>query len=493
MSPDPRLTGAEAALRDGDADGAIRLLSPVLREEPDLFRAHLLQARAYHAKAGRKQPAMALMAVRAYEEALRCLPPEKEAHLDLITLAMQLHRGDALLTDYPARFGDLPFAAETAKGLRAAVLAAPVVRTPAAAGSSGRLVPALLAIAALAAAGWWTFRLTGSGAGEAVGTAAGAPVAGYSATPYEPGLNIVENGDGSAEGRGWTLVGPAHAVAADNPYLELAGDAEAEARAVQTVRLPSPAARPRYLLLVTRALTSTAMADGETGRPRCGGRIVDASGRTLVPFEDPGLAFAATPGAWGACGAVFEIPQEGAAAVVELTQGLKEGAARTGVPARFDDVAMFLFQSAALAREFAARYDGWPPTGRYLEPPLAEAAPPPPLPPPPPPTGGGSNSSSMNREENLNSARALYDRLEPGQALAAAAQILEGMAGEKQWTRDFGQAHTRACLALNVYFHEGRVARVDLTEPYDEQNAESRPGKVVAEKGQAYADWQKGG
>lgn len=81
------------------------------------------------------------------------------------------------------------------------------------------------------------------------------------------------------------------------------------------------------------------------------------------------------------------------------------------------------------------------------------------------------------------------DELYPiGMPLREAAMVRGDLVkgGEKgSWGHDFGWSLEPGCVRVTMYFLSGRVARVEMTTPYDRD----RKDAVIEEKGMSRAEW----
>src|SRR5262245_5159853 len=100
-----------AALERGELDAAIRAFQRVLRTMPDSFAARLHLARAYDRKARAAGDAAArLLCGKEFAEAIRLVPPDRDAHVQLIEVAAALGKSADLRRRYESVWSGLPFA-----------------------------------------------------------------------------------------------------------------------------------------------------------------------------------------------------------------------------------------------------------------------------------------------------------------------------------------------------------------------------------------------
>lgn len=460
-------------LVSGELDRAIKNIQPVIRSSPGSFLAHCLLADAYRRKAGKEKPLRAL-ASREYNEALKLLPPDRDAHVYFIGLAGSQGELESLDLAYPEISRDLPFAAECRRMINAASYA----------GSPSEVPP---------------FRITNYISAKALTiTTAGAFIVGIAAymffsgslesgpgrealtgpEVYAPGANLVRNGDATQEWASWQRYGKAAIMEDASPFFRITGDDADDSRIEQ--RFPIPAKRPPYLLVVARTRAAIMPPDEMSGLPNLWGSINDGKGKVISWMQDYNMLHRHPAGEWGISWGVFELPPEAAEANLILQQALKAGGTRQGNSADFDNIAAYLFNSIVPAREFAEQYTGEPPQGGFLEAstPVGGGAVRPDLP-------KGYTPDSTNRDLNFEAAKVIFDALNPGMPVTEAGNVT-GMDRRGSWSQDFGLSMNPNCITLITYVKEDKVVRVELRSQYDENGREASPGKLLLEKGATY-------
>jgi hypothetical protein len=463
-------------LATGEPDRAIKNIQPVIRSSPGSFLAHCLLADAYRRKADKEKPLRGL-AAREYESALKLLPPDREAHVFFIGLAGRLGEIESLDSAYPEMSRDLPFAAECRKMINAASYAG----EPAEAGpfrltnyiSAKALAIMAVGVAAIGVTYYIINRLPAPDSGSSGG--------GTAAAVYEPGANLVRNGDATGEWTGWQHYGKAAIVTESSPFFRIAGNDTEEGQIDQ--QFPLPVSRPSYLLVVARTRAALMPPDQMSGLPNIWGSIHDGKGKVLTWMQEYNLLHRHPAGEWGVSWGVFELPPEAASVHLVLKQALGGGGTRVGNSADFDNVAAYLFNSIVPARDFAEQYNGEPPQGKFLEsaaPGVAGAVTRPQLP-------KDYTAQSTDRELNFSAAKTVFDALNPGMPVAEAGNIT-GMTSRGSWSQDYGLSMNPNCITLVTYIKEDKVARVELRSQYDENGREFQPGKLLLEKGSTYEE-----
>lgn len=114
------LAQAVGLLESGAVDKAISALQRVIRTTPGVFMAHLRLAQAYHLKSAGGDRIFQKLAEKECAETLRLVPAEKEAHEQLIAIAVKLGLADNLLVLYRSRFASLSFADACVTAIREA-------------------------------------------------------------------------------------------------------------------------------------------------------------------------------------------------------------------------------------------------------------------------------------------------------------------------------------------------------------------------------------
>jgi len=474
------LKGAAEALAAGNPNQAISLSQRVLREGGDSFVARLRLAEGYAAKVAKGEKPLMVAAQREFDEALSRLPADRAAHEAMVALSSGISRLPVLRELYATDYKALPFAAEMAR----AVEAVQAVRGSRPAGAGGGLpVPGWLLVAVvLAVLAWFGFRLVRpGGAPPGVGTGQPAVALPGGGPGYAPGTNLVVNG--TADGRDpWRFTGNA-TVTGDNPCFRLEGDDSSGAAIVQEFLLPAP--RPKYLLIIARTRVQTMPEDRMSGLPYLWGSIRDTQGVVIQWLSGGGnMMHQAEPGTTGVCWGSFELNAQAGKVELYLQQALKSGGTRIGNWAEFDDVGAWLFYSPITAAEFAKAYDGSPPNEAVLaeDAKAAEAM----AASPPAPPAAPVPETTTDSGKNFLAAKAMYDRIEPGMSMYAAAEV-GGMQAKGSWSKDFGYSMKPGCVTLYVIIRDEKVARVILSKDYEEEPAK-HPGRILAEKGDSSAN-----
>jgi hypothetical protein len=471
------LRQASDYLTAGEPDRAIRNIQPVIRSVPGSFLAHYLLADAYQRKA-KQEKSLRPFALREYNEALKLLPPDREAHVALIGLAGRVRELDALEQAYPEKARDLPFAAECRKMIGAALFAG----EPTEVGPfrlTNYVSRRALVILALCAAGVAaTYYLSNS-----LFTADTGNNAGNAKRPetYVPGTNLIINGDAAGEWMAWTHPGKTTIIAETNPFFRIAGTDGEEGEISQQV--PLPVSHPPYLLVLARTRAAISPPDEMSGLPNIWGNIQDGKGRVLTWLQEYNLLHRAPAGEWGVSWGVIEIPPDAASLTVVLQQALKAGGTRAGNSADFDNVGAYLFSSIVTAREYAEQYNGEPPQGRFQETAVPESAPA-----AKPQMPSGYTSMSTDRDLNLKAAKAVFDALSPGMSVEEAGNITGMDSRSSAWSQDFGLSMKPSCITLITYFKEDKVFRTEVRSCYDADGRSLNPGTLILEKGAAYEE-----
>lgn len=127
----------------------------------------------------------------------------------------------------------------------------------------------------------------------------------------------------------------------------------------QDVTLPSGPAG-RYAVFVGRGASERINPDGAiTGLPYLYGYMMpaDAGGRVLAYLQGQEMRCSARfVGEWVVMSGIFPVPEEAGRIRFFLKQAERRGVPQNGSAARFDDVGLYLFPTAAEARAFVAQY-----------------------------------------------------------------------------------------------------------------------------------------
>jgi hypothetical protein len=105
---------------------------------------------------------------------------------------------------------------------------------------------------------------------------------------------------------------------------------------------------------------------------------------------------------------------------------------------------------------------------------------------PPAPPAAPVPETTTDSGKNFLAAKAMYDRIEPGMSMYAAAEV-GGMQAKGSWSKDFGYSMKPGCVTLYVIIRDEKVARVILSKDYEEEPAK-HPGRILAEKGDSSAN-----
>lgn len=131
---------------------------------------------------------------------------------------------------------------------------------------------------------------------------------------------------------------------------------------LQDVALPEGSAG-RYALFIGRGSSERVNSDGAiTGLPYLYGYMMAPgrpdAGHVLAYLQGQRmLGRAAFAGDWVKMWGIFRVPEGTGTIRFFLNQALRRGVPHNGSAARFDDVGLYLFQTEAEARSFAANYN----------------------------------------------------------------------------------------------------------------------------------------
>ena len=180
---------------------------------------------------------------------------------------------------------------------------------------------------------------------------------------YNPGLNLLTNGDGSSGLNGWIKSGEAR-INGISGIFHVEGSYSGPAAISQEVALPKQ--RPAIALIVAKARSSTEPSDGMTGLPNVWGYTRNAGGAIIEYLSGQKLLLNEPKEKWGVCWGSFLIDKGAVAINISLQQAIKQGGVLLGSYAEYDDVGVYLFNSKEIAEKYAASYNGEPPSAELL-------------------------------------------------------------------------------------------------------------------------------